>query len=117
MPKQFIVRNDNGSQFEATIVQEYLRQKGVNQEFTKPATPQQNAHIESYHSILESAVCQRFEFEDLQDFKQVMHRWKKFYNFERIHGGVSSPFLVQSKKRQNTLCFSLLLGAVERSGT
>lgn len=88
MPKQFIVRNDNGSQFEATIVQEYLRQKGVNQEFTKPATPQQNAHIESYHSILESAVCQRFEFEDLQDFKQVMHRWKKFYNFERIHGGL-----------------------------
>lgn len=88
MPKQFIVRNDNGSQFEALIVQEYLRQKGVNQEFTKPATPQQNAHIESYHSILESAVCQRFEFEDLQDFKQVMLRWKKFYNFERIHGGL-----------------------------
>jgi len=88
MPKQFIVRNDNGSQFEATIVQEYLRQKGVNQEFTKPATPEQNAHIESYHSIMESAVCQRFEFENLEDFKQIMTRWKKFYNFERIHGGL-----------------------------
>jgi len=88
MPQQFIVRNDNGSQFEATIVQEYLRQKGVMQEFTKPATPEQNAHIEAYHSIMESAVCQRFEFQNIEDFKQIMSRWKKFYNFQRIHGGL-----------------------------
>lgn len=88
MPQQFIVRNDNGSQFEATIVQDYLRQKGVIQEFTKPATPEQNAHIEAYHSIMESAVCQRFEFENLEDFKQTMTRWRKFYNFQRIHGGL-----------------------------
>lgn len=88
MPKQFIVRNDNGSQFEALIVQEYLRKKGITQEFTKPSTPEQNAHIEAYHSIMESAVCQRFEFEDLKHFKQVMNRWGKFYNFERIHGGL-----------------------------
>jgi hypothetical protein len=43
MPDKFIVRNDNGSQFEADIVQKYLKEKGVTQEFTKPATPQQNA--------------------------------------------------------------------------
>ena len=88
LPKQFIVRNDNGSQFEALIVQDFLKNKGVIQEFTKPATPEQNAHIESYHSIMESAVCQRFEFQNLQDFKETMVRWKKFYNFERIHGGL-----------------------------
>lgn len=88
MPKQFVVRNDNGSQFEALIVQNYLKQKGVIQEFTKPATPEQNAHIESYHSIMESAVCQRFEFENIDDFKDTMVRWKNFYNFNRIHGGL-----------------------------
>lgn len=88
MPKQFVVRNDNGSQFEALIVQNYLKQKGVIQEFTKPATPEQNAHIESYHSIMESAVCQRFEFENIADFKDTMARWKNFYNFNRIHGGL-----------------------------
>ncbi|NBR14978.1 MAG: DDE domain-containing protein [Flavobacteriales bacterium] len=88
LPEQFIVRNDNGSQFEALIVQDFLKNKGVIQEFTKPATPEQNAHIESYHSIMESAVCQRFEFQNLQDFQETMVRWKKFYNFERIHGGL-----------------------------
>jgi putative transposase len=46
MLDRFIVKNDNGRQFEADIVQKYLKEKGVNQEFTKLATPQQNAHIE-----------------------------------------------------------------------
>jgi len=53
LPKHFYVRNDNGSQFEAQKVQEYFEENGVTQEFCKPATPEQNAHIESYHSILE----------------------------------------------------------------
>ena len=82
------VRNDNGSQFIAALVQEFLAENKMIQEFTKPATPEQNAHIESYHSIMESAVCQRFEFENIQDFKETMERFRIFYNFHRIHGGI-----------------------------
>lgn len=70
------------------IIRDYLRQKGVIQEFTKSAIPEQNAHIEAYLSIMESAVCQKFDFESLKDFKQTMARWKKFYKFQRIHGGL-----------------------------
>jgi putative transposase len=88
MPERFIVRNDNGSQFIASQVQEYFVEKNIIQEFTKPSTPQQNAHIESYHSIMESAICQRFEFENKDDFSQTMDRFRNFYNFNRIHGGL-----------------------------
>jgi transposase InsO family protein len=88
MPERFIVRNDNGSQFVASQVQEYFVENNIIQEFTKPSTPQQNAHIESYHSIMESAICQRFEFKDLDDFNKTMDRFRKFYNFDRIHGGL-----------------------------
>jgi hypothetical protein len=31
-----------------------------------------NAHIEAYHSIMESAICQRFEFENLEELKKTM---------------------------------------------
>ena len=89
MPESFIVRNDNGSQFVANQVQQYFAQKNIVQEFTKPSTPQQNAHIESYHSIMESAVCQRFEFENKKDFIATMDRFRNFYNFNRIHGGLN----------------------------
>jgi transposase InsO family protein len=100
IPEKFYVRCDNGSQFIADMVQKYFKDKKVIQEFTKPATPQQNSHIESYHSIMENAVCQRFQFRDLKDAKQTMNQFREFYNFDRIHGGVGfqspSEFL-QSK--------------------
>ena len=53
IPEKFYVRCDNGSQFIADMVQKYFIDKKVIQEFTKPATPEQNSHIESYHSIME----------------------------------------------------------------
>lgn len=95
LPKSFYVRCDNGSQFVAQKVQEYFDKKaGVKQEFCKPATPEQNAHIESYHSIQEKVICQRNEFESLEELQQTLNRFVSFYNFERIHSGVgyTSPY-------------------------
>ena len=94
LPKSFYVRNDNGSQFIAEKVQRYFEDKGVMQEFCKPATPEQNAHIESYHSIQEKVVCQRNEFESLQELQATLNRFVSFYNFRRIHSGVGykSPY-------------------------
>jgi len=88
LPEHFYVRNDNGSQFEATMVQKYFEMRGITQEFCKPATPEQNAHIESYHSIIEKVVCQEYEFKDLDECRDTMNRFIRFYNFERIHSGV-----------------------------
>lgn len=94
LPTQFYVRNDNGSQFVADVVQTYFRDRNVVQEFTKPATPEQNAHIESYHSILERAVCKRYEFESLAQAIETLNRFRDFYNLERIHSGLHyrSPY-------------------------
>lgn len=94
LPKHFYVRNDNGSQFIAKKVQEYFEDKKVTQEFCKPATPEQNAHIESYHSIQERVICQRYEFESIKELQQTLNRFVNFYNFRRIHSGVHylSPY-------------------------
>ena len=95
LPKSFYVRNDNGSPFIAQKVQEYFENKqGVTQEFCKPATPEQNAHIESYHSIQEKVSCQRNEFESLDELQQTLNGFVLFYNFDRIHSGVgyTSPY-------------------------
>jgi putative transposase len=46
LPKSINVRSDNGSQFIANEVQEYFKNRGIFQEFCKPATPQQDAHID-----------------------------------------------------------------------
>lgn len=94
LPKHFYVRNDNGSQFIAHEVQQYFKDKKVVQEFCKPATPEQNAHIESYHSIQERVICQRNEFDSLENLQATLNRFVSFYNFKRIHSGVGyqSPY-------------------------
>jgi putative transposase len=59
------LRNDNGSQFIATVVRQFLKDKGVNQEFTHVATPEENAYIESLHSNVQREVVERYEFESI----------------------------------------------------
>ena len=101
LPNKITIRNDNGSQFIASEVQNYFAGiEGVEQEFTKPATPQQNAHIESYHSIMESAFCQRVELKNIEEGRLQMENFKEFYNFERIHGGIgfTTPYLYLLQK-------------------
>ncbi len=88
MPDQIYVRNDNGSQMVAQCVQKYFEKRNVVQEFTKPATPEQNAHIESYHSIIERVICQRYEFSDITEGGQTFNRFVMFYNYRRIHSGL-----------------------------
>lgn len=93
-PDKIYIRSDNGSQFISQLIQLYFEKIKVTQEFTKPSTPEQNAHIESYHSILESVICQRFDFDDLAEAQNTFNRFIEFYNFERIHSGIkyTSPF-------------------------
>lgn len=94
IPQKITVRCDNGSQFESQLIRSYFKDIGVEQEFTKPATPEQNAHIESYHSILERVICRQYLFETTDDQLATLNRWAMFYNYQRIHSGTGykSPY-------------------------
>lgn len=103
LPSKIYVRNDNGSQFVAQVVQDYFSKLKVVQEFTKPATPEQNAHIESYHSIVEKVICRRYVFESLLDAQDTFNRFIEFYNYRRIHSGINyrSPIKYLIEKQVN----------------
>lgn len=88
LPQVVTVRSDNGSQFESHLVRTFLAKNDIVQEFTRPATPQQNGHIESYHSILERVICKNYTFASLQEAQDVFLRFVYFYNFQRIHSGI-----------------------------
>ncbi|WP_161888520.1 DDE-type integrase/transposase/recombinase [Pontibacter russatus] len=88
MPEKVSLRTDNGSQFEAGLFREYLREISIDLEFTHVASPQENCYIESYHSIVESAVCAKYELESLEEAKEVFNRFGNFYNQGRVHGSL-----------------------------
>jgi len=83
-----IIRSDNGGQFIAKMVREHLRSNFIIQEFTKPATPQQNAHIESFHSIVKRLVEEKFEFESLGHLNEILQAFYHFYNNSRLHSSL-----------------------------
>ena len=84
-----ILRNDNGSQFIAAVVRQYLKEKGVFQEFSHVATPEDNAYIEALHSNLQREVMDRFEFDSIYHAQMIIDRYYKWYNEKRRHGSLN----------------------------
>jgi putative transposase len=93
------LRNDNGSQFIAGAVRQYLKDKQILQEFSHVATPQDNAYIEALHSNLQREVMDRFEFDSIYHAQMIIDRYYKWYNEKRRHGSLSgkSPQTVWDK--------------------
>ena len=82
------LRNDNGSQFIATAVRQFLKEKGITQEFSHVATPEDNAYIEALHSNLQREVIDRFEFDSIYHAQMIIDRYYKGYNEKRRHGSL-----------------------------
>jgi transposase InsO family protein len=85
-PESVIIRNDNGSQFAAKEVQQYLKDIQVEQEFTHVATPEENAHVEAYHGTLKRDIFNRFDYYSFKEIEAILKRYVTFYNTFRIHG-------------------------------
>lgn len=86
--KGVVLRNDNGSQFIAHRVRNFLKSSQVKQEFTHIATPEENSYIEAFHSILEKDVIQRNEFDGYYEAKQTLERFFTHYNYHRLHRSI-----------------------------
>jgi transposase InsO family protein len=82
------IRNDNDKRFSAQIVQDFFKENKLGQVFTHPYTPQENAHIESFHGILSKHLQQRI-FWSLAELQQDLILFMDTYNNHRIHRSVA----------------------------
>ena len=82
------VRNDNGPQFIARMVQAYFKENRLDQVFTHPYTPQENGHIESFHAILGAALSHH-TFWSLEQLMEVLCKFYAGYNGKRSHGSTA----------------------------
>ncbi len=82
------IRNDNGPQFAAKMVREFLGENGLQQVFTYPYCPEQNGYVESFHSILADHLNQ-FHFMTLEDLEYQLNIFYEKYNKVRLHGSTA----------------------------
>ena len=70
------------------MVEQFLSSSNIKHERIHPATPREDAHIESFNSILEKEVIRRFEFSSFEDADATIDRFIAFYNNERLHSAI-----------------------------
>lgn len=86
---QPVLRTDNGPQFVSKAFHAYCEHAGVEHERIPPRTPNKNAFIESFHSILERECYQRNCFESKEEAFAEVDRFIRYYNNDRIHGSLN----------------------------
>jgi hypothetical protein len=80
---KIMIRTDNGPQFIAKALAAILESLGIAHEFIQPGTPQQNAHIESFHNTVTRLVCTRNIFHNLSHAREIFKCFYYAYNQTR----------------------------------
>ena len=83
-----VIRSDNGPQFISNLFEDACKKFVMIHERIPPKTPNKNAHIESYHSIVETECYQRHEFESYPQAYEIVSQFIQDYNHIRIHGSI-----------------------------
>jgi transposase InsO family protein len=82
------IRSDNGSEFTATAVREWLGRLGVQTLFIEPGSPWENGYIESFNGKLRDELLDGEIFYTLQEAKVLIERWRQEYNTIRPHSAL-----------------------------
>ena len=82
------IRNDNGKQFSAQLISDFFKENQLKHVFTHPYTPEENGHVESFHSILGKAL-EKDLFPDLKGLEKRLQQFYMSYNNERCHGSIA----------------------------
>ncbi len=77
------IRTDNGPQFISGVIKQATNDLNFDKENIRKATPQQNAHIESFHNTLQK-LTGAFEFNDLEHAQSTLEQFYHTYNYKRI---------------------------------
>jgi len=82
------IRSDNGPEFTAKRVREWLYMVDVNTVFIEPGSPWENGYIESFNGKLRDELLNREVFDTLLEAQVLMEGWRKEYNQIRPHSSL-----------------------------
>jgi putative transposase len=86
--KPEMIRSDNGREFIAATVKDWLRDEGVTPVFVAKASPQQNCYVERFNGSMRDELLNRETFRTLTEARVVIGAWLDQYNNFRPHRGL-----------------------------
>jgi putative transposase len=82
------IRSDNGPEFTAHKVRDWLERVEVQTLFIEPGSPWENGYIESFNGKLRDELLDRELFDTLLEAKVLIERWRVHYNTVRPHSSL-----------------------------
>ena len=82
------IRSDNGPEFAAQAVRDWLQRVGVRTLFIEPGSPWENGYVESFNGKLRDELLNRELFDTLWEVKVLVERWRQTYNRLRPHSAL-----------------------------
>ncbi len=82
------IRSDNGPEFVAKAVQEWITAVGAKTAYITPGSPWENGFIESFNARLRDELLDGEIFYSLAEAKIVIESWRRHYNAVRPHGSL-----------------------------
>jgi len=98
------LRSDNGSEFIAGIIKEFLLENRIQAVYIEPGSPWQNGKGESFNGKFRDECLPMEIFGNWREAEVIAEQWRKFYNTERPHSSLSyqtpQEFKLDWEKRQ-----------------
>ena len=82
------IRSDNGPEFVATVIRDWLRRSDVGPLFIAKGSPWENGYVESFNGKLRDELLNRELFLSMEEARWVIDRWQLDYNHRRIHSAL-----------------------------
>ncbi|CUH44713.1 putative transposase OrfB [Ruegeria atlantica] len=87
------VRSDNGPEFVAQAVRDWIGAVGAKTAFIEPGSSWENGYVESFNAWFRDELLNREIFYSLKEAQIIIENWRKHYNTKRPHSalGYSPP--------------------------
>jgi len=82
------IRSDNGPEFIARAIREWLTQVDVQTLYVEPGSPWENGYAESFHSRVRDEFLALEIFDNLRAARELTAAWREDYNHRRPHGSL-----------------------------
>ena len=82
------IRSDNGPEFTAEVVRDWMSRLGVGTLFIEPGSPWENGYVESFNGKLRDELLNGEIFYTLKEAKVLIEMWRQRYNRLRPHSSL-----------------------------
>ena len=86
------IRSDNGPEFIAEAVRNWIKAVGAKTAYIEPGSPWENGYCESFNGRMRDELLNGEIFYSLREAQIIIERWRNHYNTKRPHSALGLSY-------------------------